>query len=106
MYTRESIHRYIAKNGTKTSRFSSWQDAGESEKKGLLRESRPSGYSNWFAIVEGKSIWWIYCDSSDGGVWTSDGIAITGCWVPYDEALARAIYDLCYPKKSGQYKEK
>ena len=94
MHTREGIRRCIVDNGTKVSLFRSWKDAAESEKRGLLREHLPSGYSNWFAIVEGKSIWWIYSDSSDGGVWTSEGLAITGCWVPYDGALARAIYDL------------
>ncbi len=104
MQTRVSIQKYIARNGKKTSRFRSWQDAGEIEKKGLLREQLPSGYSNWFAIVEGKSIWWVYSDSSDGGVWTSEGVAITGCWVPYDVTLARAIYDLCYPKMLSNYK--
>jgi hypothetical protein len=106
MQTREGIRQYIVQHGAKTSRFRSWQDAAESKKKGLLHEHLPSGYLNWFAIVEGKSIWWVYCDSSDGGVWTNDGMAITGCWVPYDKALARAIYDLCYPKKLSQYKEK
>ena len=105
MHARESIRLHIVQNGTKTSRFRSWLDAAESEKRGLLREHLPSGYSNWFAIVEGKSIWWVYSDSSDGGVWTSEGVAVTGCWVPYDDALARAIYDLCYPKKLSSYKQ-
>ena len=105
MHTRESIRLHIVQNGMKTSRFRSWQDAAESEKRGLLREHLPSGYSNWFAIVEGKSIWWVYSDSSDGGVWTSEGVAVTGCWVPYDDALARAIYDLCYPKTPSNYKQ-
>lgn len=105
MHTREGIRRCIVDNGTKVSRFRSWKDAAESECRGFLRERLPSGYSNWFAIVEGKSIWWIYSDSSDGGVWTSEGMAITGYRTPYDADLARMIYDLSYPKAASNYKK-
>lgn len=105
MKTRESIRLHILENGTKVSRFRPWAAAVESEMKGLLREHLPSGYSNWFAVVENKSIWWIYSDSSDGGVWTTEGVAVNGCWIPYDEDLARAIYDLAYPRIIGSYKE-
>jgi hypothetical protein len=80
MITRESIRKYIVSHGGKPSRFRSWEQSAESEGKGLLREHLPSGYSSWFAIVEGKSIWWAYSDSSDGRVWTSEGVAITGYW--------------------------
>ncbi|CAI8829880.1 hypothetical protein [Pseudomonas sp. IT-P291] len=98
MKTRESIRKYIVQHGAKASRFRTWLQAAESESKGLLREQLPSGYSSWFAIVEGKSIWWAYSDSSDGGVWTSEGVAITGYRVSYEEGLDRAIYDVCYPR--------
>lgn len=105
MHTRENIRKHIVKNGTKVSRFRSWEDAAESERKGLLREYLPSGYLNWFSIIENKSIWWIYLDSSDGGVWSSEGVAVIGVWVSYDESLARAIYDLIYPRSVGGYKD-
>lgn len=105
MHNRESLQRHIVQNGTKISRFRSWNNAAESEKKGLLRQRLPSGYSNWFAIVKNKSIWWIYSDSSDGGVWTSEGIGVNGHWVTYEETLALAIYDLCVPTKFSLYKD-
>lgn len=106
MKTRESIRKYIVSHGAKTSRFRSWEQSAESEGKGLLHEHLPSGYSSWFAIVEGKSIWWAYSDSSDGGVWTSEGVAITGYWISYEEDLARAIYDMCYPRVLNNYERK
>lgn len=105
MKAREDIRVFIAKNGQKVEKFRSWEKAGESERNGMLREALPSGYANWFAIIEGKSIWWIRSDSSDGGVWTTEGVVVSGYWIPYDENLARTIYDLAYPKGVSSYKE-
>jgi hypothetical protein len=96
MHTRRSIERHIAQNGEKVVRWRTWAEAEERQATPLLRESRPSGYSNWFAVLKGQSIWWIYTDTSDGGSWSSKGMAVTGFRIAYDEVLAQNIYELVY----------
>lgn len=96
MHTRSSIREHIASTGEKVSRWRTWEQAKQREATPLLRESRPSGYSNWFAVVKHQAIWWIYSDTSDGGIWNSEGMAVTGFRVAYDESLAQRIYELVY----------
>jgi len=72
----------------KVERWRTWSQIAENEATPLLRENRTAGYSSWFALIMGKSIWWIYSDSSDGGVWSNEGIAITGFRIEYDESIA------------------
>ncbi len=94
IYTRSSIQKHIAQTGEKVSRWRTWAEAKERQATPLLRESLPSGYSNWFAVVKDQSIWWVYTDTSDGGVWSSEGMAVTGYRIAYDEFLAQKIYEL------------
>jgi len=95
-YTRSSIQKHIAQNGEKVVRWRTWVEAEERLATPLLRETRASGYSNWFAVVKGQSIWWIYTDTSDGGSWSCKGMAVTGLMIAYDEGLAQNIYELVY----------
>jgi hypothetical protein len=96
MQTRSSIQKHIAQTGEKVSRWRTWVQAEERLATPLLQESLPSGYSNWFAVVRGHSIWWIYTDTSDGGVWSSQGMAVTGFRIAYDESLSQKLYELVY----------
>lgn len=96
MQTRSSIQKHIAQTGEKVSRWRTWAQAEERLATPLLQESLPSGYSNWFAVLRGRSIWWIYTDTSDGGVWSSQGMAVTGFRIAYDESLAQKLYELVY----------
>lgn len=96
MRSREELRRYLEAQGEVTRRFRTWEEATRSEQRGLLREGRPSGYSNWFAISQDK-VWWVYLDASDGGIWSPDGILVTGYSVPYDRELVRNIYALARP---------
>lgn len=96
MHARSSIQKHITQTGEKVSRWRTWSEAKERQATPLLRESLPSGYSNWFAVVKGHSIWWIYTDTSDGGLWNSEGMAVTGFRIPYEESLAQKIYELVY----------
>lgn len=94
MHTRSSIQKHIAQTGEKVSRWRTWAEAKERQATPLLQESLPSGYSNWFVVVRGHSIWWIYTDTSDGGVWSSQGMAVTGFRIAYDEYLAQKLHEL------------
>lgn len=96
MQARDAIQKLIAQSGEKVSRWRSWEQAANKEATPLLRESRPSGYSNWFVVEKDKAIWWIYYDTSDGGVWSSEGMAVTGFKIQYDEKIAQNIYELVY----------
>lgn len=96
MQTRSSIQKHIARTGEKVCRWRTWAEAEERQATPLLQESLPSGYSNWFAVVRGHSIWWIYTDTSDGGVWNSQGMAVTGFKIAYDASLAQKLYELVY----------
>jgi len=96
MHTRSSIQKHIAQTGEKVSRWRTWAEAKERQATPLLQENLPSGYSNWFAVMKGHSIWWIYTDTSDGGVWSSQGIAVTGFRIAYDESLEQKLYELVY----------
>jgi hypothetical protein len=89
---------HIAQTGEKVIRWRTWAEAQETQVTPLLRESLPSGYSNWFAVVKDLSIWWIYTDTSDGGVWNSEGAAVTGFRIAYDESLVQKIYQLVYER--------
>ena len=102
MKTREEIQGYIVSNGVKVSRSRSWEDAAMARDNSLLYHRTPSGYAEWFAI-KGKKIWWVYLDSSDGGIWGVNGILITGYFIEYDLDIVRAIYSLAYP---NQYDKK
>jgi hypothetical protein len=105
VHTRNSISAHIKAFGKRTSKFRTWQDAANSEKNGLLLERTPSGYSNWFAIKNQESIWWIYSDSSDGGIWGSKGLEITGYSVPFDSDLSNAILALVKQQKTAKLSE-
>ncbi|QXH72920.1 hypothetical protein KSS92_26995 [Pseudomonas atacamensis] len=96
MHTRSSIQKHITQIGEKVSRWRTWAEAKERQATPLLQEILPSGYSNWFAVVRGHSIWWIYTDTSDGGVWSSLGMDVTGFRIAYDESLAQKLYELVY----------
>lgn len=98
MLSRNAIQAHIGREGLKVVKWRTWSEAVEKEGTPLLRESRPSGYSDWFVVINGQSIWWVYSDTSGGGIWTSVGLAITGFRVPYDEAIAQSIYQLVYEK--------
>lgn len=93
MRSREELRRYLEAQGEVTRRFRTWKEATRSQQHGLLCEGRPSGYSNWFAISQDK-VWWVYLDASDGGIWSPDGILVTGYSVPYDRELVRNIHVL------------
>lgn len=103
MRTREGLRQYLVENGVTVSRFRNWEEAARSEERGLLYERRPSGYASWFAFSQDK-IWWIYSDSSDGGVWSQEGIQITGHGVPYDRDIVRNIYALAKPSDAPEKK--
>ena len=102
VHTRKSISMHIERVGKRTSKCRTWQDAAEIEKKGLLLERTPSGYSNWFVIRVQESIWWIYSDSSDGGTWGSNGLEITGYSIPFDITIANAIYSLIKKQRAAE----
>jgi len=95
---RSSIQKHIVQNGEKVSRWRTWAELKERQATPLLQENLLSGYSNWFAVVRGYSIWWIYADTSDWGVWSSQGMAITGFRIDYDESLAQKLYELVYER--------
>jgi len=94
MGTRKSAEHYIREHGKKFERFRTWEDVQKAKEKSLLKESTPCGYSNWFYIVEKSSIWWVYSDSSDGGIWSPNGLLITGYKISYNENIASIIYGL------------
>jgi hypothetical protein len=96
MQSRSSIQNQIAQSGDRVSRFRTWTEAAESKAVGLLCESLPSGYSNWFAVQQGKAIWWIFSDTSDGGTWSVEGVTIVGYRIEYDEKIAQRIFQLVY----------
>ncbi|MHA6160280.1 hypothetical protein ACX3X6_05140 [Pseudomonas sichuanensis] len=100
MQTREAIQAQIRGRGRgRGQQVSRWRACGyeaASEPTPLLQERRPSGYQNWFVVEKGKTIWWIYSDTSDGGSWSSEGIKITGYRIPYNEGVAAAIFTLVY----------
>ena len=37
-------------------------------------------------------------DTSSGGVWSRDGVAVNGFKIAYDESLAQKIYQLVYER--------
>lgn len=96
MRSRAELRQYLEATGVVTQRFRTWEEASRSEMKGLLLESRPSGYANWFAVSQDK-VWWVYLDASDGGIWSTEGVLVTGYSVPYDRELVRNIYALARP---------
>ncbi|UVL81870.1 hypothetical protein LOY35_16710 [Pseudomonas sp. B21-028] len=102
MRTRSSIQKHIAQTGEKVSRWRTWAEVEERQATPLLRENLPSGYSNWFAVVKDQSIWWIYTDTSDGGVWSSEGMAVTGFRIAFDASLAQNIYELVYERLASE----
>lgn len=93
MLSRAQLQRHFVAGGQLVRRFRTWEEARVSEKRGLLLESRPSGYANWFAVGKDK-LWWVYSDASDGGSWSTAGITISGYGLPYDRELVRNIYAL------------
>ncbi|WP_140416133.1 hypothetical protein [Stutzerimonas nitrititolerans] len=105
MDSREDIRRHIVANGTEYVRYRTWAQAGESRSKGLLLETLPSGFAEWFAI-KADGIWWIYMDTSDGGTWGPNGPQIKGYRVDHSIELAKAIYGLVSPAKTHQYKNR
>jgi hypothetical protein len=104
--SRDTLQKHIRRTGEKISRWRAWGYKTPSDPTPLLRESRPSGYSNWFVVERGKAIWWVYLDSSDGGSWSSEGIKITGYKVPYDETIAQDIYQLVYERMIAENQKK
>jgi len=96
MRSRAELRQYLESRGEVTRRFRTWEEAGQSEKRGLLCERLPSGYANWFSVSQDK-IWWVYADASGGGSWSPQGITVTGYSVPYDRELVRNIYALARP---------
>lgn len=93
MLSREQLRRRFETAGQLVRRFRTWEEAKDSEERGLLLERLPSGYANWFAVGQDK-VWWVYADASDGGSWSTAGITISGYSLPYDRELVRNLYAL------------
>jgi len=94
MRTRSAIRGHIVSNGKKLELGRTWEQLGAAKDNALLLHSTASGLSDWFAIVEGKSIWWASTDTTDGGIWGPNGTVITAYSIPYDDAVAEAINTL------------
>ncbi len=93
MLTRAQLRERFETTGQMVRRFRTWEEAKDSEGRGLLLERLPSGYANWFAVGR-DALWWVFADASDGGSWSPAGITISGYCLPYDRILARNIYAL------------
>ena len=85
---RKLIENYIVRHGVKFERSRKWEELPAIEQKGILYETTASGYSNWFYIDQNLYIWWVYIDSSDGGLWFSEGTVVAGYRIPFKKDFA------------------
>ncbi len=93
-WERTLMQQEITGNGQKVTRGRTWTEAHEPKEKGILYEPTPYGYSDWFYIYKEESIWWIYYDSSDGGIWTTTGPLVTGYFIGFATKIAGKLREL------------
>jgi hypothetical protein len=91
---RNQIKEEILKKGRKVERRRSWLEASEAQRKGILTADTPYGKTDWFYIHNEESIWWIYYDASDGGIWNSKGPLVTGFLIDYHFDTAKKLTGL------------
>jgi hypothetical protein len=92
--TANQLEAYIRSHGEKLEKFSSWEKLAVTKNNSFLLTASPSGYAHWFSIVKGKSIWWVSSDSSDGGIWSTEGVEVTGYKIAYSEEISAQIKKL------------
>lgn len=87
MLDRNFVKNLIINENLRVKKFISWEHVRLSKQNGILLESNSTGVADWFYVIKGKSIWWISSDTSDGGLWNSEGVEVEAYKIQYNESI-------------------